>query len=331
MSREVKRVALDFSWPLNEVWEGFLMPDKFGEEPCEACVYERAPTFMDRMFPMPRHGTGYAPHANYLHELWYGNVQFDAERGHLPFHPERYGSKLLSPATPAVRAFAERNVSHSPEYYGAGEFAIVREATRLANLWNGMWCHHLNQDDVDALIAAGRLMDFTHTWTRGDGWQKIEPPVVPTAEQVNVWSLSGFGHDGINASVAIRARCEREGFPVECPACNGHGSLEAYEGQRAEAEAWERSEPPMGTGWQLWETVSEGSPVSPVFATSGELVAWMSDPDRGKDWLTPEAAGRFVSEGWAPTFVSTPETGFVSGAEFVGTREGDGPLGGDCA
>ncbi len=26
MGREVKRVALDFEWPLNEVWEGFIDP-----------------------------------------------------------------------------------------------------------------------------------------------------------------------------------------------------------------------------------------------------------------------------------------------------------------
>lgn len=322
MSREVKRVALDFNWPLNEVWEGFLMPDKFRENPCKACCYDRPPSVMDELFPAPRHGTGYSPHAQHLHDLWYGYV---------PFDPASTGSVPLGPDTPAVRQFAERNVARSPEFYGAGEFAIVREAHRLATMWNGQWCHHLSQDDVDALVAAGRLMDFTHTCTRESGWQKIEPPVTPAAAQVNEWSLSGFGHDSINAWIAVRARCEREGFTDQCTACQGHGSLEAYEGQRAEAEAWQPSEPPMGEGWQLWETVSEGSPVSPVFATSGELAAWMSDPGRGRDWVPPEVAARFISDGWAPTMMSTPETGLVSGVEFVGTREGDGPLGGDCA
>ena len=59
-----------------------------------------------------------------------------------------------------------------------------------------------------------------------------------TAEQVNEWSLRGFGHDSINASIVIRARCEREGVPDECSRCHGHGSIETYPGQRAEAEAW---------------------------------------------------------------------------------------------
>ena len=320
MGREVKRVALDFDWPLHEVWAGFLSPDKFDEVPCEACCYDRPPSILDGMFPAPRSGTGRSPHAQRLHSLWYG---------HAPFDPVSTGSEPLRPDTPAVRRFAERNIASAPDFYGTGEFAIVREAMRLAALWNGMWCHHLAQADVDALVAAGRLMDFTHTCTREEGWKPKNPPVTPAAAQVNEWSLNGFGHDSINAWIVIGARCKREGFDDTCTACDGHGSTEAYEGQRAEAEAWEPSQPPMGTGWQLWETVSEGSPVSPVFATSGELAAWMSDPDRGRDWVTPEAAARFVSNGWAPTMMSAPETGVVSGVEFVGTQAGDGPLGGD--
>lgn len=33
-------------------------------------------------------------------------------------------------------------------------------------------------------------------------------------------------------------------------------------------------EPPTGEGYQLWETTSEGSPASPVFATLDELCEW---------------------------------------------------------
>jgi hypothetical protein len=32
--------------------------------------------------------------------------------------------------------------------------------------------------------------------------------------------------------------------------------------------------PPKGKGYQLWETTSEGSPVSPVFTTIDKLAAW---------------------------------------------------------
>lgn len=33
-------------------------------------------------------------------------------------------------------------------------------------------------------------------------------------------------------------------------------------------------EPPVGEGYQLWETTTEGSPSSPVFATIEELCSW---------------------------------------------------------
>jgi hypothetical protein len=42
---------------------------------------------------------------------------------------------------------------------------------------------------------------------------------------------------------------------------------------------------PEGTpyGWQMYETVSEGSPISPVCATKDELAAWLSSPAAGRN------------------------------------------------
>lgn len=250
MGRELRRVPLDFDWPIGEVWHGYLMPDQLTEDACPDCK------------------NGYSPHAQHLFDLWYGRA---------PFDPTSTGSTPLQPDTPAVREFAERNVVNAPWFYGTGEPAIRREAQRLADLFNGAWGHHLAQDDVDALVAAGRLIDFTHTWSPEERWQPIDPPVTPTAAQVNEWSLRGMGHDSINASVVISARCAREGFDVECPRCEGHASTEAYPGQRAEAEAWEPTDPPEGEGYQLWETTSEGSPKSPVFATLDELCTYAAE------------------------------------------------------
>lgn len=296
MGRIVRRVPLDFDWPIDKIWEGFLTPDQFDEIKCPSCK------------------NGYSPHAQHLHDLWYG---------YLPFDLASTGSTPLRHDTPAVRAFAERNIKNAPEFYGTGEGAIVREAQRLADLWNGQWCHHLSQDDVDALIAADRLRDLTHTWSREEGWQPKNPAVTPTAEQVNEWSLRTTGHDGINASVVVRARCEREGAEVLCPTCQGHGSVEAYPGQRAEAEAWESTDPPTGDGWQLWETVSEGSPISPVFPTAEALAAWMADPARGDGWVPQEVAANFIAEGWAPTGATGPGGTVMSGVEWVGMTSDD--------
>lgn len=302
MGREIKRVPVDFAWPIYEVWRGYLMPDELDETRCPVCD-----------------GSGYSAHAQNLHALWYGK---------LPFDPITTGSTPFTPATPAVRARAERNVSHSPSYYGTGETAIVQEATRLAALFNGQWSHHLDQGDVDALVRAGRLHDFTHTWVKGDGWKPIEPAPTVTAEQVNIWSLGGLAHDSINCHVVIKARCERDGMPDTCQMCLGHGSTEAYPGQRAEAEAWKRTEPPVGEGWQLWETTSEGSPISPVCATAEDLATWMSNPDRtdryARDWMPYPAAMQFIRAGWAPTFIGTPSAGIVQGAEYIGMADDQG-------
>lgn len=302
MGRQVRRVPLDFDWPLNKVWEGFLSPDRFDETKCPDCK------------------SGYSPQAQNLYDLWYGKI---------PFDPASTGSTPWRHDSPGVRAFAERNISNAPEFYGTGEAATVREAQRLADHFNNGWLHHLSQDDVDALAEVGRLHDFTHAWTRENGWQPKEPPVAPTAAEVNEWSLSGMGHDGINASVAISARCEREGIDDTCSTCNGHASLEKYEGQRAEAEAWEPTEPPTGDGWQLWETVSEGSPISPVFTSPKELAYWMSSPaytwgavKSDSDRPAYETALRFIQgDGWAPSFAASAQTGVVSGVEWVGARD----------
>lgn len=282
MGREIKRVPVGFDWPIDQVWKGYLRPDELDEIPCPACK------------------NGYSDHAQNLHSLWYGYV---------PFHPASTGCTPLRADTPAVRAFAERNVERSPEYYGRGEAVIVREAQRLADLWNGSMSHHIAQADADALVEAGRLMELTHTWAKGTGWQKIEPPVVPTAAQVNEWSLSGFGHDAINASIVIRARCERDGYPVECERCQGHGSTEAYEGQRAEAEAWEPTEPPIGDGWQLWSTTTEGHPMSPVFAAGDDLARWIAANPCGfaGSRISLEAAMKWVhGDGWSPPMIGGP-------------------------
>ena len=68
--------------------------------------------------------------------------------------------------------------------------------------------------------------------------------------------------------------------------------------------------------------MSEGSPVSPVFATADGLAAWMSDPERGDRWVPQEVAAKFIADGWAPAFVSSARThGLVSGVEYVGTRD----------
>lgn len=107
----------------------------------------------------------------------------------------------------------------------------------------------------------------------------------------------------------------------QCPTCSGRGHLATPE-QEAAQEAWERTEPPEGEGYQLWETVSEGSPITPVFATAEELARWMTTHRWGSqtDLMASsfEVAMRFIDAGWAPSGMASAEHGVESGVEAVG-------------
>jgi hypothetical protein len=251
MGREMKRVPMDFDWPLKKTWGGYINPFYSQCIKCPDCE-----------------GTGSSKEAMALQKKWYG---------HVPFHPEERGSKPFLPTDECVMAFAKCNVSHAPEYYGSGDKVVMAEATRLADLFNSQWHHHLNEDDVAALIKATRLMDFTHTWDNKNGWKPKDPPYVPTAKEVNEWSTRGGGHDSINCWVVVNAECDRLGYPHLCKKCNGHGDLWPSPEIKKQSEEWKMINPPTGDGYQLWETTTEGSPVSPVFTTIESLCEWCAE------------------------------------------------------
>jgi hypothetical protein len=103
-------------------------------------------------------------------------------------------------------------------------------------------------------------------------------------------------------------------FQIDCPVCEGD-SLEGecdygvYDEETGwcvhpafatACKEWQPIEPTSGDGWQMWQTVSEPSPVSPIFDTVDELINWMADNKysqwaiqwvrKGKTWL-PTAMG----------------------------------------
>jgi hypothetical protein len=292
MGREIKRVPLDFAWPPGKVWEGFLNPHYGKRKPCSACD-----------------GSGLSPEAHRLKQLWYGYESFHpADRASEPFAPDHY----------LVRSLAERNVGSAPDFYGAGDGSVAREARRLCGLFNSQWSHHLNQDDVDALVAEGRLMDLTHEWRAGEGWKPKIPARHPSAVEVNEWALFGFGHDSINQWIVVRAECVRLGVDYGCATCGGDGDWWPADADKILYEAWIETPPPEGEGWQLWETVSEGSPISPVFATEEEMV-WHMVTECGNS----EASARaFVRSGWAPSMVMI-DGEVKSGVEAMGEMEAE--------
>lgn len=77
---------------------------------------------------------------------------------------------------------------------------------------------------------------------------------------------------------------------------------------------WAEDEP---MGYAVYETVSEGTPVTPAFATKEELIDYLAASgtywDKGQPWPR-EAAERFVEMEWAPSFIMKVSE---SGAQII--------------
>lgn len=242
MSRQVKRVALDFEWPLSKVWEGFLLPQRLHAAPCPAGV--------------------------------------DCQHG-----------------TTRARAWVKG----------------------LAHL-----CLMLD-DDLQDQLRGRKLHPYlanVPSYTNG-----ARPSVDIHEFGVGLAGREGgfLGHDSIDSWQAQRKLIEAAGLDPDtwgiCPTCKGAAAVEVFPGQAAEAESWEPTEPPAGDGWQVWESVSEGSPVTSVFETPEGLARHLVEHPGllgpGRRSLTFEAAIAWVAgPGWMPSGVGDA-SGFHTGAGLV--------------
>lgn len=163
--------------------------------------------------------SGYSRHAQRLADEWYGKAD-------PPFNAKAYGADPITVDHPALREVAVRHCATAPDYYGSDKRAIDFEARRLCDLFSKQWAHHLIQADVDALAAEDRLGHVRKSGAH------------PTAAEVNAWSMDGFGHDTINHWICVRARCERDGYAVECPTCAGKSYLYTAPGAHLALVAW---------------------------------------------------------------------------------------------
>jgi len=233
--RTLKHVPLDFQWPIDKVWEGYINP--YPPQECSACE-----------------GSGYNPETKQI----------------------------------------------------ADDFYNFNDTGRE-------WCNDITQDEVQALVDKGRLMDFTHVPLNdeqrevvrkkmadgGNSWLPYNNGRIPTADEVNEWNRKPglHGHDAINRWILIEARAKRLGVYGKCSHCDGEGVIFKSEEHRKLYEEWEEHEPPTGEGYQLWETCSEGSPVSPVFANAEELADWCAEN------ATIFASEKTSRENWLQMFV----------------------------
>ena len=90
------------------------------------------------------------------------------------------------------------------------------------------WCDKITQDEVQALVDANRLWDFTREIVDGK-WCEKDPPVVPSAAEVNAANARGApglrSHDAINRWILIKTRAKRLDVWGYCEECQGDGTI----------------------------------------------------------------------------------------------------------
>lgn len=224
MGREVRRVPLDFDWPVEELWEGYLMPERLRETPCEECD-----------------GRGTTPAHQWV---------------------EQIAALCLLPNAD-LSAQARGRAMH-PYFQDTGSRADKRPSPDIADFSIGL----------AGRGEPGRFHDAI------DNWHATDKLIEAAGLDPKVWGI--------------------------CAPCGGHGSTEAYPGQRDEAEAWEPFGPPEGDGWQLWSTTTEGHPMTPVFATPEALAEHCATT--GVSWFGHDGA---PYEQWLRSFVGEAIPGMV--------------------
>lgn len=117
---------------------------------------------------------------------------------------------------------------------------------------------------------------------------------------VTCFMCDGKGYYGKNQAPC--QICNTSGFcgSEHCHVCDGDGMVSP------------KIEVPTGPWYQVWETVSEGSPCSPPFATKEELARWMAEHSDGvtddagyEQWL------QFIEDGYAPSLIVSRTTAGV--------------------
>lgn len=250
MSRAVRRVPLDFDFPIGQTWSGYLRPDAVRLPTCGDC-----------------HGCGTT--------AAYGWVSAIAEL--LLMVGEDIATQEGGHALHPYLAHLENRPDH---FTGRGrEYITPRPSPDALQLTTG--------------LAGCEPDDFLFGYGSHGKWQAVAT-LVKAAGLPETWGV--------------------------CQTCDGHGET-ATDEQKAAYDAWEPTEHPTGPGYQLWQTVGEGGPVSPVFVTPEELADWIiasGKPLHGSN--TPrEALIRWVAaEGSSVGSMAViPGKGIVSGVQLA--------------
>ena len=302
MGRNIMRVALDFEWPLDKEWEGYVNPHHVS---CRWCAgrgqTERARRFEDFMRDLHLAGGESARRpADFATEIYTvvdAAGRKDRESNH-KWHdltnqyprwpwPERDPVDTLVAAAglpadwagPAERSAIRRLAGlEIPD-----EFS--RQQTRPMSNGHRYNYPHPNLLDYGVADPGARLHELTaalgwedHTIASGGGWDA---------------QLKVFKHVGIPTHVEKRSYGEHETTTWgDCAHCVDG----CHKDHVAAYEAWEDYDPPAGEGWQVWETVSCGSPITPVLPTAEALVAHLVEHGTAWDQRRGERPTRAQAE-----------------------------------
>lgn len=155
-------------------------------------------------------------------------------------------------------------------------------------------------------------LDFA--WPIGQTWWGFLLPDVPCQ------LCHGTGKRPTSRTVGIW------GYETDyCDLCEGEGTVSAripIPEPRKGTLGYDETLAQMG--WQMWETTSEGSSISPVFRTPGELARWLADTNAsacGRQGASCEEWLRMIlSPGWTPSMVMDAG-GLRSGVAATGKTE----------
>lgn len=256
MGREIRRVPLNFDWPLNKVWQGYLNPH-FKECPealknnchtgsSNAGKWLEAITRLIALIGEEAFENKPEYHAHF------------AKTGRIYPHPylEEWG---MAPRTSTPREVIEK-IREIPDTKGR-----MREHYKY------------NREHPPKLLELdAEILQLVQGLIGGKGF---------------VGGMAGSS----NSYEVHRKLLEVAGLDGErwgiCKVCNGDGLDPAV---KEVYEAWSRESPPEGPGYQLWETTSEGSPISKVYATEDAFKAYLIG-----EGYSEEAATNFCKTGWA--------------------------------
>lgn len=261
MSRELRRVPLDFNWPLNKVWSGYINPHG------GPCPEDQTTCF-----------NGYTAAGKWLESVARLIAMLGDEAVcNTPERLKHYAKSGRIYPHPYLQEFAQAPRTSIPD-------AVINKARELPTMPERMRVVEAYEarNPTRLLPLTDELADLVGGLAKKRGGKAALGEIGSSSVS---WEIANVLRD----AAGMRKRWGT------CPVCKGHGDDPA---QRKAANRWRKKHPPKGPGYQLWENVSEGSPISPVFPTRETFIAYLVG-----EGYTQKAAEGFTESGWAPSMV----------------------------